>query len=64
MYKIIYSQTILAIMVFKDSKSNILDDFRRLFQSKTRNCVLYGEFYGGKMCPGTQRKSRIKVATL
>ena len=60
-YKISYTQTILAIMVFRDSKSNILNDFRRLFQSKTWNCVLYGDFYGGKMCTGTQRKSSIRI---
>ena len=63
MYKMIYTQTILAIMIFRDCNSNILNDFNRFIESKTWNCVLYGEFYGGKMCPGTQRKSRIKVAT-
>ena len=59
----IYTQTILAIMIFRDCNSNILNDFNRFIESKTWNCVLYGEFYGGKMCPGTQRKSRIKVST-
>ena len=48
-------------MVFRDCNSNILNGFKRFFESKTWNCVLYGEFYGGEMCPGTQQKLRIKV---
>ena len=63
MYKMIYTQTILAIMILRDCNSNILNDFNRFIESKTWNCILYDENYGGKMCPGTQRKSRIKVAT-
>ena len=42
-------------MVFRDCNSNIFNDFKRFFESKTWNCVLYGDFYGGKMCPSTQR---------
>ena len=56
-----YTQTILVIMDLRDCNSNIFNDCKRLFESKTWNCVLYGEFYVEKMCPGTQRKSRIKV---
>ena len=59
----IYIQTILVIMIFRECYSNILNDFNRFIKSRTCNCVLYGEFYGEKMCPGTQRKSRIKVST-
>ena len=43
-HKISYTQTILVIMVFTDCDSNILNDFKRFFESKTWNCVLYGEF--------------------
>ena len=60
-YKISHTQTILVIMVFRDCKSIILNDFKRLFESKTLNCVLCGDFYGEKMCPGTQRKSSIRA---
>ena len=60
-YTISYTRTILVIMVFRDCNSNILNGFKRFFETKTWNCVLYGDFYGGKMCPGTQQKSRIKV---
>ena len=59
----IYTRTILVIMIFRERNSNILNDVNRFIESKTWNCVLYGEFYGEKMCPGTQRKSRIKVST-
>ena len=47
-YKIFYTQTILVIIVFRDCNSNIFNDFKRFFESKTWNCVLYGEFYGEK----------------
>ena len=60
-YKISYTQAILVIMVFRDCNSIILNDFKRFFESKTWNCVLYGYFYGGKMCPSTQRKSSIRA---
>ena len=49
MYKMIYTQTILAIMIFRDCNSNILNDFNRFIESKTWNCVLYGEFMGGNV---------------
>ena len=48
-------------MVFRDCNSIILNDFISLFESKTWNCVLYGDFYGEKMCPSTQRKSSIRA---
>ena len=48
-------------MVFRDCNSNILNDFKRFFESKTYNCVLYGEFCRENMCPGAQRNSRIRV---
>ena len=60
-YKISYTQTILVIMVFRDCNSNILNDSKRFFESKTYNCVLYDEFCGENMCPGAQRNSRIRV---
>ena len=53
-YKISYTQTILVIIVFRDCNSNILNDFKRFFESKTRNCVLYGEFCRENMCPDSQ----------
>ena len=56
-YKIYYTRTILVIMVFRDCNSNILNGFRRFFESKTWNCVLYGEFYGGK-CVLARSKNR------
>ena len=34
-YKNFYTQTILVIMVFRDCNSNILNDFKRFFESKT-----------------------------
>ena len=34
-YKISYTQTILVIMVFRDCNSNILNDFKILFDSMT-----------------------------
>ena len=60
-YKISYTQTILVILVFRDCNSNIFNDFKRSFESKTWNCVLYGKFCGEIMCPGTQQKSRIRA---
>ena len=48
-------------MVFRDCNSNILNDFKRFFESKTWNCVLYGEFCGENMCPDTQGKLRIRA---
>ena len=60
-YKISYTQTILVIMAFRDCNSNIFIDFKRFLESKTWNCVLYGEFYEEKMCLSTQRKSRIRA---
>ena len=62
-YKISYTQTILVVMVFRDCNSNIFNDFKRFFESKTWNCVLYGDFCG-KICvltPDTQRKTRIRA---
>ena len=48
-------------MVFTHCNYNILNDVKRFFESKTWNCVLYGDFYGEKMCTSTQRKSRIRA---
>ena len=31
-------------MVFRDCNSNIFNDFKRFFESKICNCVLYGKF--------------------
>ena len=56
-----YTQTVLVIMVFRYCNSNILNDFIRFFESKNWNCVLYGEFCGKNMCPGSHRNSRIRV---
>ena len=60
-YKISYTQTILVIMIFRGRNSNIFNDFRRFLESKTWNYVLYGDFYGKKMWPSMQRKSRIRA---
>ena len=59
------SATIILIfeisLTLRDCNSNIFNDFIRFFESKNWNCVLYGEFCEKIMCPGTQRKSRIKA---
>ena len=47
-------------MVFRDCNSNILNDFIRFFESKNWDCVLYGDFCGKIMYPGSQRNSRIR----
>ena len=57
--QIIWSDHYSVKMVFGRSGFNL--DIYIYSESKTWNCVLYGDFYGGKMCFGTQRKSRIKV---
>ena len=46
--KIFYTPTILVIMVFRDYNSNIFNSFKIFFESKTWNCVLYGEFFWRK----------------
>ena len=48
-------------MVFRYCNSNILNDFKIFFESKTWDCVLYGEFCGEKMCPDTHAKTRIRA---
>ena len=44
------NKQILVIMIFRDRNSNIFKDFKRFFESKTWNYVLYGDFYEEKMC--------------
>ena len=47
-YEISYSQTILVIMVFRYCNSNIFNDCKRFFESKTWNCVCMVIFMGEK----------------
>ena len=61
-YKISYTQTILVIMVFRDSKSNILNDFRRLFQSKTWTVFCMVIFMGEK-CVLARSENRASGST-
>ena len=41
-YNIVYTQTILVIMVLRDCYSKIFNDFKKIFESKTRSvfCML------------------------
>ena len=61
-YIISYTQTILVIMVFRDRNSNSFHDFKRFFDSITylEMCLIW-RVLRRKMCPGTQRKSRIRA---
>ena len=60
MYKMIYSQTILAIMVFRDSKSNILDDLEDFSGLRPGTVFCMASFMGGKcvLARSENRESR------
>ena len=59
-YKISYTQTILVIMVFRECKSNIFNDFKRFLESKTWNCVCMVNFMEKKcvLARSENRESR------